>query len=85
MLLGVTMKSFKFAIKLLVGMGLLISIAVFPACMNNENPATATEPEGEETMFINPEDNYEGTLKIEESADGKTATISYMLNGEQIS
>ena len=79
------MKSFKFAIKLLVGMGLLISLAVFPACMNNENPATATEPEGEETMFINPEDNYEGTLKIEESADGKTATISYMLNGEQIS
>ena len=79
------MKSFKFAIKLLVGMGLLILLAVFPACMNNENPATATEPEGEETMFINPEDNYEGTLKIEESADGKTATISYMLNGEQIS
>ena len=57
------------------------------ACNGETEPdiTTKASTEGEETVYINPEDNYEGTLKIEESADGKTVNISYMLNGERVS
>ncbi len=84
MLLGVNMKNIKTIIKSAVGLGLLISVAAFASCADNKEPTITTEAEAETTMYINPEDNYEGTLKIEESADGKTATISYMLNGEKV-
>ncbi len=79
------MKNIKNIIKAAVGLGLLISVAAFAACTDKETPEITTEAEEETTMYINPEDNYEGTLKIEESEDGKTVTISYMLNGEKVS
>ncbi len=66
---------------------LLLLLPICGACNSQSEPEITTEAltEGEETVYINPEDNYEGTLKIEESADGKNATVSYMLNGEQVS
>ncbi len=85
MQLGVTMKHIKHIIKAVLGVGLLMSVAFFASCTDANNPTVTTESEEETTMYINPEDNYEGTLRIEESADGKTATISYMLNGEKVS
>lgn len=65
----------------------LLWLPVCSACDSQIEPAITTETiaEGEETVYINPDDNYEGTLKITDSADGKTATITYMLNGEQVS
>ena len=65
---------------------LILSTPIIGAC-NKETPETPdiADTKGEETMYINPEDNYEGTLKFETSEDGKTVTISYMLNGEKVS
>ena len=65
---------------------LILSTPIIGAC-NKETPETPdiADTTGEETMYINPEDNYEGTLKFETSEDGKTVTISYMLNGEKAS
>ncbi len=65
---------------------LLLSMPLLGACNEESHEATDTpNSTGEETMYINPEDNYEGTLKFETSEDSKTVTISYMLNGEKIS
>ncbi len=77
----------KKCIKYILFALLLFALPICSACNGEDAPETTTEcsAEGEETVYINPEDNYEGTLKIEESADGKTAAISYILNGEQIS
>jgi len=79
-------------IKTAVCSALLLSLPFIGACkegtINPPNPDTSIEQsseQGEETMYINPDDNYEGTLKFETSADGKTVTISYMLNGEPVS
>lgn len=72
----------------IIALSLTISaLALFGACKDNAltEDTADIEAAGEEAMFIDPEDNYEGTLKIDESADGKTATISYVLNGEQVS
>ena len=80
------MSSLSKIIKTAVCSLLLLSMPLIGAC-NKEAPegTDITSTPGEETMYINPEDNYEGTLKFETSADGKTVTISYMLNGEQVS
>ena len=77
----------KNKIKLYLCCLFLLLLPVCGACNSQIEPEITTEAitEGEETVNINPEDNYEGTLKIEESADGKTATISYMLNGKEVS
>ena len=77
----------KNKIKLYLCCLFLLLLPVCGACNSQIEPEITTEAitEGEETVYINPEDNYEGTLKIEESADGKTATISYMLNGKEVS
>ncbi len=63
---------------------LLLLLPICGACKDGGEPEISTE-QGEETVYINPEDNYEGTLKFETSADGKTVNISYMLNGELVS
>lgn len=65
----------------------LLFLPVLCACNSQINTEITTDSitEGEVTVYIDPEDNYEGTLKIEESTDGKTVTISYMLNGERVS
>ena len=77
----------KNKIKLYLCCLFLLLLPVCGACNSQIEPEITTEAitEGEETVYINPEDNYEGTLKIEESADGKTVTISYMLNGKEVS
>lgn len=64
----------------------LLLLMLLPICgsCNKGEPEISTE-QGEETVFINPEDNYEGSLKFETSADGKTVNISYMLNGKHVS
>lgn len=43
-----------------------------------------SETESESSMQENNE-AYEGTLRFEESADGKTVTVSYVLNGQTVS
>lgn len=63
---------------------LLLLLPICGAC-NEESESEISTEQGEETVYINPDDNYEGTLKMEKSADGKSVDISYMLNGEKVS
>lgn len=72
-------KYFKYALCCL----LLLALPLVGSC-GKESTAETTTEQGEETVYIDPEDNYEGTLKLEESADGKTVNISYILNGERV-
>ncbi len=79
------MKRISKIIKASVCALLLLSMPFIGACVEKEHEETEeTSEQGEETMYINPEDNYEGTLRFETSADGKTVNISYMLNGEKV-
>ena len=77
------MTNFGRIIKASVCFLLLLATPFIWAC--GEGGEESTSEQGEETMFINPADNYEGTLKFETSAKGTNVTISYMLNGEQVS
>ncbi len=79
------MRDIKFIVKLIAVIAAMFSAVAFAACSNTGETAITTEAEGEETMYVNPDDNYEGTLKFEESADGKNVVISYTLNGEKVS
>lgn len=72
-------------LKALICAALLLSLSLLGACGEKETDAPSTTGKEEETMNIDPEDNYEGTLKLETSEDGKTVTVSYMLNGERVS
>lgn len=74
----------KFA-KLAIVLLLLCSLPIASACNDEAESLETTLTEGEETMYVNPDDNYEGTLRFDESADGKTVVISYTLNGEKVS
>ena len=71
-------------IRALIALLLLCSLPIAGSCADDAETNETTAPEGEETMYINPDDNYEGTLRYETSADGKTVTISYTLNGEKV-
>ena len=73
-------------IKTAVCLLLLLSMPLIGACVKDAPEVTdITSGQGEESMYINPEDNFEGTLKFETGADGKTVTISYMHNGKPVS
>ena len=71
-------------IRALIALLLLCSLPIAGSCADDTETNETTAPEGEETMYINPDNNYEGTLRYETSADGKTVTISYTLNGEKV-
>ena len=73
----------KYLINIIKVVAVFLLLFAFAACSGEQASEITTE--GEETMYINPDDNYEGTLKLEESAGGATVTISYMLNGEKVS
>lgn len=76
----------KKQIKYIISLLLLLTLPLCTSCNTGENETTIeATTEGDETVYINPDDNYEGTLRYDVSADGKAVTISYMQNGERVS
>lgn len=66
---------------------ILMAVTLFVSCNaknDPKDPDNESITEGEEEM-MNPEDNYEGTLKITPSEDGKNITVSYKLDGKDVS
>ena len=76
-----TTKAFVFLLLLLMAVTLVASCNTqkIPDAPDNESTK-----DGEEEK-MNPEDNYEGTLKLTTSEDGKTVTVSYKLDGKDVS
>lgn len=76
-----TPKALTFLLLLLIAVTLLGSCNTqnFPDAPDNES---TTECEEEK---MNPDDSYEGTLKLTPSEDGKTVTITYKLDGKDVS
>ena len=69
--------------KLAIVLMLLCFLPIAGSCNDGSEAHDTTEANGEETMHVNSDDNYEGTLRFDESTDGKSVTISYTLNGPE--
>jgi hypothetical protein len=75
----------KNTVKALAALLIFIMAASLIASCNGRSGTTDTESTTEsEEGKLNPNDTYEGTLKITTSEDKKTATISYVLNGKEV-
>lgn len=75
----------KRILQILLFSSLFLALSFMGACADSEVIPESTSSEGEETVYENPDNNYEGTLKFETSPDGKTVEISYIHNGERVS
>lgn len=75
----------KRLLQVLLFSSLFLALSFMGACADSEDIPESTSSEGEGTVYENPDNNYEGTLRFETSPDGKTVEISYMYNGEKVS
>ena len=64
---------------------ILLAASIIASCSDQSTGYDNESTKKSEEESVNPNDTYEGTLKITTSDDGRTATISYMLNGKELS